>query len=124
MHGNGADRRRQGGRWSGRGIRGAADRGQLIARDVRDQFGNQIRLGREITIDGAGRDIGANRNRRDLHGGHAGFGRGIARRRQNSAAPCGQALHHLMGSPIDHGAFLVPSRGPAAWRRPNATSLF
>ena len=95
---------------SGRGIGRAADRGEFVARDVGDQFGDQIRLRREIAIDGAGGDIGADRDRRDLHRGHAGFGGGIARGRENGAAPRRKALHDLMGPPIDHGAFRPGTR--------------
>ena len=107
--GNGGGQRR--GR-PGRGIRRAADRGQFVARDLGDQFGNQLGLGGEIAIDGAGRDIGADRDRGDLHRGHAALGRGVPRRRQNGAAPRGQPLHDLMGSPIDHGALSVPGAPP------------
>src|SRR6476619_6574578 len=48
----------------------AADCGQFVARDLGDQFGNQIRLAGEIAVDRTGGDIGANRDRRDLHRGH------------------------------------------------------
>ena len=63
MHGNGGD---GGGQRRGRpgcGIRRAADRRQFVARDLGDQFGNQLGLGGEIAVDGAGRDIGADRDR-------------------------------------------------------------
>jgi hypothetical protein len=88
----------------GRGIGGSANRGQFIARDLRDQFGDQVRLGREIAIDGAGGDIGADRDRGDLHRGHAALGSGIPRRRQDGAAPRREAFYDLMGPPVDHDA--------------------
>ena len=123
VHGNGGDGGRQRRGRPGRGIRRAADRGQFVARDFGDQFGNQVGLGGEIAVDGAGRDIGADRDRRDLHRGHAAVGRGVPRRRQNRAAPRRQPLHHLMGSPIDHGAFPVPWRAPKPHGPPERTHL-
>ncbi len=108
MHGhrgNGGGERR--GR-PGSGIRRAADRRQLVARHLGDQFGNQLGLGGEVAVDGAGRDIGADRNRGDLHRRHAAFGRSVPRRRQDGATPRRQPLYDLMGSPIDHGAPSVP----------------
>ncbi len=59
----------------------AADRRQFVARDIGDQFGNQVRLGGEIAVDGAGGDIGADRDRRDLHRSHAAVRGSVPRRR-------------------------------------------
>ena len=92
MHGNGGDGagERRGRPWSC--IRRAADRRQFVARDLGDQFGNQLGLGGEITIDGPGRDIGADRNRRDLHCRHAAVGRSVPRRRQYGAAASSEPM--------------------------------
>src|SRR5439155_22654671 len=45
---------------------------------------------------------------RELHRSRAAIGGGVPCCRQSGAAPRREALHHLMGSPVDHGAFLVP----------------
>jgi hypothetical protein len=105
MHGNRGDGggQRRGRPWSC--IRRAADRGQFVARDLGDQFGNQLGLGGEVAVDGAGRDIGANRDGGDLHRRHAALGRSVPRRRQDGATPRRQPLYDLMGSPIHHGVF-------------------
>jgi hypothetical protein len=103
--GDGAGKRRRR-PWSC--IRRAADRGQFVARDLGDQLGNQLGLGGEVAVDGAGRDIGADRDGSDLHRRHATLGRSVPRRRQDSATPRRQPLYDLMGSPIDHGASSVP----------------
>ena len=126
MHGNRGDGGGQRRGRPGRGIRRAADRGQFVARDLGDQFGNQIGLGGEIAVDGAGGDIGADRDRGDLHRGHAALGRGVPRRRQNGAAPRREPFYDLMGSPIDHGAFLVPGARlePCGAGRKRASSMF
>ena len=56
------ERRERGGKRRqrpGRGVGGAADRRELALGDDADQFGDEIGLGREIAIDGAGGDAGA-----------------------------------------------------------------
>jgi hypothetical protein len=105
-------------------VRGAADGREFVARDVRDQLGNQVRLGGEVTIDGSGGDIGPDRDRRDLHRGHAAIRRGTARRRQNGATPRRKPFHHLVGSPIDHARASLPWRGfQAVLARPGCPRL-
>ena len=126
MHGNGGD---GGGECRGRprrGIRRAADRRQLVARHLGDQFGNQLGLGGEVAVDRAGRDIGADRNRGDLHRHHAALGRSVPRRRQDGATPRGQPLYDLIGSPIDHWRVSVPGAPsspvvPARTRTPSTS---
>ncbi len=80
----------------------------------------------EVAVDGAGRDIGADRDRSDLHRHHAAFGRSVPGRRQDGATPRRQPLYDLMGSPIDHGASSVPSAPsspvePARTRAPSTS---
>ena len=69
---------------SGPGAASAAARMAAISRSATrgDQFGDEIGLGREIAIDGAGGDAGALGHRGDLHRAHAALaGDGAWRRR-------------------------------------------
>jgi hypothetical protein len=55
--------------------RGAADGGDLLLGDDGHQRGDEISLGREIAVDGAGGEAGAFRHRDDLHRAHPAFAR-------------------------------------------------
>ena len=92
------------------GVRGPTDSRQFVAGDLGDQFGNQVGLGGEIAVDGAGGDIGPDRDRRDLYGSHTALGGGVSGSSQDGAAARCEAFHDLMGPPIDHAAFPVPMR--------------
>ncbi len=59
-----------------------------------------------------------------LHRGHAAIGRGIPCRRQDRAAAGRKPLHHLMGSPINHGAFSSLRLPQARAARSGAYSVF
>ena len=51
------------------------------------------------------------RDRRDLHRRHAAFAGRIPRRSQDGAAPRREALHDLMGPPINHACVSLDGRG-------------
>ena len=85
-----------------------------IAGNLGNQFRDQLGLGGEVAVDRARRDIGPDRDRRDLNRRHPAFRRSLPRRREDRTAPGRKALNHLMRPPINHGALPVPhaSRTP------------
>ena len=68
-----------------------------------DQFGDEIGLGREVAVDGAGGDAGALGDRGDLHRRHAALGGDFRGRGQDRLLALGQAADHVLGAAIGHG---------------------
>ena len=70
--------------------------------NLTEQRGNEIDLGREITIDRTGRDAGALRHRHDLHCRHAAFAGDIASRHDDGVMPRREPALDIFGAAIRH----------------------
>ena len=91
---------------------GAADGRDLLLGDDGHQRGDEIVLGREIAVDGAGGDAGAFRHRDDLHRAHPAFARQRPRRGDYGLMAGGKARDHPFRAAIGHGVSrLVPRNG-------------
>ena len=101
--GEGGDAGRQSRERPGRGIAGGYHDRKLAAGDGGDQFGNQIGLGREVAINGAGGDAGAFCDRSDLHRPHAAIGGNLRGGFEDRLLPLGQAANHVFGAAVGHG---------------------
>ena len=100
--GEGGDAGRQRRQRPRRGVAGGRHGGKLAAGNGGDQLGDQIGLGREVAVDGAGGDTGARGDRGDLHRAHAALGGDGRRRGQDCLLPLGQTANHVLGAAIGH----------------------
>jgi hypothetical protein len=70
----------------------------------RRELGDEIRLAREIAIDGAGRDARALRDRRNLHCANAALDLRRAGGSEDGVAAGGEAARHALCAAIRHGS--------------------
>src|SRR5207253_1508527 len=93
---------RQRGQRARRCLRGTAHGGGFLLGNGGGKFGDQVGLGGEIAVDGAGSDSGAFGDGRNQHRAHAAFIGGGPSRRQNGLAPFGQPAGNTVGAAIGH----------------------